>query len=89
MQKWEYRVIAGVDHTKLGLINRDPCYIQLTTEGEKILMGSRDFKTQGGGNETKAMAQLIAQLGEEGWELVGVASKDRSHSLYFKRPKQD
>jgi len=38
--------------------------------------------------ERDAVAQLIAQLGEEGWEMVGCGSlQERKHCIYFKRPK--
>ena len=48
-----------------------------------------EFKNRPKGvSEADAVAQLIAQLGDEGWEMVAAGNIGEStHSLYFKRLK--
>jgi hypothetical protein len=84
MQKWEYCVISGVSTRNEGLHSYYPKVIRLTTEGAEA---SR-LPEEKGAQETDSLAIVIAQMGNEGWELVGCGNTSASyHSLYFKRPK--
>lgn len=66
--------------TALDFHTYKPRFYRLTAQGAELVT---DFKNRPKGmSEADAVAQLIAQLGDEGWELVGV-----DHILYFKRPK--
>jgi hypothetical protein len=83
MQKWEYCVVSGIgrsaDHRRFD--THYPCFSRLTSNGVESVT---DFKNRPRGvSEWDAVAQLIAQLGDEGWEMVGADAA----SLYFKRPK--
>ena len=42
------------------------------------------------GDDREDRETLLRQLGNEGWELAGVAGSDDHHNytLYFKRPKE-
>ena len=91
MSKWEYCAVVGL---RKPLSNRqlDPKYPAIwyfTPSGVVI-----NEITGGKGLETKEIGRVIANLGEQGWEMVGCAnvveggsnSTDSSHCLYFKRP---
>ncbi len=81
MQKWEYCVVSGIGPS---LATSYPAAYRMTARGIEIVM---DFKKlPKGASEINAVAQLIAQLGEEGWEMVGSGNTGSGHhSLYFKR----
>ena len=86
MDKWEYCVLGPIkDVDNRGLIGDYPAWIYFTLDGpKKAPVNIRD-----GGNEPTVLAKAIAQLGLEGWELVGVgdvgADRTSYHVLYFKR----
>jgi len=82
MQKWEYCVIHGLS----GTIMYHPRCDRMTNKGVEYVT---DFKSRPkGASEWDAVAQFIAQLGDEGWEMVGAGTtSDIVHSIYFKRPK--
>jgi hypothetical protein len=80
MQKWEYCKIIRVEN----YFSYHPLLFRFTINGEE----REDIpKNPQGMGKDDAIARVIAQLGEEGWELVGVGRYDQTHTLYFKRPK--
>ena len=84
MQKWEYCVV--------GPISRDPDVIERENAGISYIY-TDCVKTRTVDNK-KEFPQIIAQLGNEGWELTGVTpiyqgSAYTHHILYFKRPKSE
>jgi hypothetical protein len=82
MQKWEYCVIAGL-HTVEAIESLK--HYRVTKNGFELVT---DFKKRPiGVSESDAVGQLIAQLGDEGWELVGAGNTGYLHTLYFKRQK--
>jgi len=84
MQKWEYCIITGVHADFTG--DHPGCY-RLTSKGRELVT---DFSNPPKGYaKTYLVAQFIAQLGEEGWEMVGAGTTNEgyAHILYFKRPK--
>jgi len=83
MQKWEYCIIDG--QRSIGTAYH-PGYYRVTNIGFELVT---DFSNRPKGvSESGAIGQLISQLGEEGWEMVGAGSilAGSSHILYFKRP---
>lgn len=77
MQKWEYCVVVGLSRlTTERYMHPDyPALWTLTPSGVNYkLMGKP---------ESEELAKTIAQLGEEGWEMVGASGS----FVYFKRPK--
>jgi hypothetical protein len=89
MQQWEYCVVGPVKSLgSEGLKGYYPTLAFLTREGPRNTSLS-------GGNEALKIAQTIAQLGEEGWELTSCGSilavgggGAPNHLPYFKRKKQ-
>jgi hypothetical protein len=82
MQKWEYAVVEGMqgEHTS------NPRFHIFTEFGWESVDFSEDSPETA--QPMNAVAQLIARLGEQGWEMVGTASTGQNaHCLYFKRPK--
>ena len=79
-EKWEYCKLDGINA-------RDYGYSQLvffTSEGEKIESLSGDEKTP----ERKKVAIRIAELGKEGWEMVGLGvTSEFIYIVYFKRKR--
>lgn len=82
MQKWEYCAISGLQ----GLQTSYPRMYLFTHNGMEIVA---DFKKRPKGvPERDAVGQLIARLGDEGWEMIGTGNIDEvMHCIYFKRPK--
>ena len=82
MQKWEYCTIHGLGNKKTSF----PHYYRLTDKGFEPVTDFR--KRPKGVSEADAVGHLIAQLGDEGWEMVGAGNVSESyHCLYFKRSK--
>jgi len=88
MPKWEYCVLTGIKGS-----NFYPHYPRLqrfTLDGYG-LEDMVDFgKRPKGLTELTAVAQAIARLGEDGWEMVSAGSRGRlddTYCIYFKRPK--
>jgi hypothetical protein len=81
MPKWEYCLIVGMTQ-----VNPEyPVFYRITSKGYEI---ANDFKKLPKDVLQKdAVAMLIAQLGEDGWEMVGTGAtrEGTSHSIYFKR----
>ncbi|MFH2040104.1 MAG: hypothetical protein ABIJ65_11790 [Chloroflexota bacterium] len=82
MQKWEYCAITGILHSGRNLSLNYPAIWRFTKTG----WDKTDIK----GDEMNLVAKNIAELGEQGWEMVGTGPLDegRAHILYFKRPKE-
>jgi hypothetical protein len=83
MTKWEYCVLTGV----YGLGQRNPSLFRITASGPELVT---DFKNRPRGiDERQAVAQMIFQLGEDGWELILGQNTETfgSSIMWFKRPK--
>jgi len=88
MQKWEYCVISHlVDDVGTGWHPTYPKLTRFTPSGRQVTDLTR--KRGVTPNEWDYVAQLIAQMGEDGWEMVGIYGDDGNgkHGIYFKRPK--
>lgn len=86
MQKWEYCAIASL-HAPVGLPGITPYYPKLSRFTQSGLQVT-DLGRKGGKGEQDYVAQLIAQMGEDGWEMVGIfQTGEKEHGIYFKRPK--
>ena len=86
MTRWEYCAVSGIS-TGGHILTHYPYLIRFPPDGPEAthLKGTRDRK------ERDVVAQTIAELGENGWELVSAvyAGGDfGTYSLWFKRPKQ-
>jgi hypothetical protein len=81
MQKWEYCAIVGIRRADDGLNPYRPGIWHFTELG---IQSTRIEKP-----EADEVAKTIAQLGEQGWEMVGAGStvEGSQHVLYFKRPR--
>jgi len=83
MSKWEYCAVHSV------LADAKYQYLTCYDGWQRAL----DYFTVTGGNRTEikkgpdALAQAIAELGEQGWEMVGCGNVYTFHVIYFKRPK--
>ena len=63
-----------------------PTAYRITNRGFELVTDFRN-RPKGAFNET-VVGQFIAQLGEEGWEMVGAGNEAAGvHCLYFKCPK--
>jgi hypothetical protein len=83
VQKWEYCIITGIVPWSGGIDSED--HLQYFGEGSPEITYFRHTRDA---RRPQILAQTIAQLGEEGWEMVGCAFAGvRGHHLYFKRPK--
>jgi hypothetical protein len=94
MAKWEYCVLVGVstsrDYTELH--THYPKLIRVTENGTELVTNFKDRPKNI--TESKSVAQMLFQLGEDGWELVfgqnfgegGITQHDDT-SMWFKRPK--
>ena len=83
MTKWEYCAVSGIVRGGDTYLS---CLIRFTPDG---VVRTRLKKTRSESEQT-VVAQTIAKLGEDGWEMVSAVSEGGpfdSHSLYFKRPK--
>lgn len=79
MQKWEYCTVVGFYIQGGDLETFFPAAMHFTAKGLKIV----EIKKP----EHLEVALAIAQLGEEGWEMVGCGNTGAErHCLYFKRP---
>ncbi len=79
MQKWEYALLRGVES---GFHVTYPVFFRLTSRGLERVTDFRKLPEEL--TEKEAVAMFVAQLGEEGWEMVGPAI---SGDLFFKRPR--
>jgi hypothetical protein len=84
MQKWEYCMLTGIVPLGGGIDSEE--HLQyFRSDPPEIVKIRRTAQLQ----RHQVLAQTIAQLGEEGWEMVGcVFAGHLGHHLYFKRPKE-
>lgn len=77
MQKWEYCAVTDfICSGKAQLAGIDAWLTAFTLDGVTA-------------THVRNMAQLVAELGMDGWEMVGCGNtSEYSHNLYFKRPKE-
>ncbi len=87
MQKWEYCEISGLRAGGL----RYTEFVKLSAKGRQVVTAVNLSQTNDADKHREAQdtfACIIAQLGEEGWEMVGAGNiSEGQHTLYFKRPK--
>ncbi len=77
MQTWEYcRITSTLNEYHLVFFN---------STGTKVVRIVQD-KTKGDRSDVDAYHRRVAELGIEGWELVGVSNEGAIQYLYFKRP---
>jgi len=82
MQKWEYCAITGIS-------GGGNLLFPVTNPSNAILVKFTGEKQEWGGgvNDHDHLAQIIARLGIEGWEMVGCGNiRENIHAMYFKRP---
>lgn len=86
MQKWEYCRLVGIGKGwgfESASHNYYPELIFFTVEGEK-------HEKLSGESESLRVSKRIAELGLDGWEIIGVASRGpenyQSDTIYLKRP---
>lgn len=85
MPKWEYCAIVGLSRYDKRLVPGDPAIWRFTPTGIEVvdIRGQQDV-------EAAEVAQSIATLGEQGWEMVGCGNTSQFHHVvYFKRPKPE
>ena len=76
MQNWEYCAIGRISWAEEGISSLKPVLSRITADGQEV---------NGIGG---SVAQTIAQLGDEGWEMVGCGNAGPGyHVIYLKRPK--
>jgi hypothetical protein len=80
MTKWEFCSIYPIEEYRHWLVPYGDGFKEtFTLEG-----GKREEVP----DDPHDLARSIAQLGEDGWELVGCGNvSEVRHALYFKRPK--
>ena len=88
MQKWEYCTLGPIEFssTSFKWVPNEPTRIKFTRNG----MAEEGFKIDQASSLKDVqdeVAKVLAQLGDEGWEMVGCGAVFASgHFLYFKRP---
>ena len=81
MQKWEYCVLGLIkDMNRDGLVGYYPRVVFFGLNGI-----DKNVSLHHEENEQFNIAKAIAQLGMEGWELVGTGDTTAKHVIYFKR----
>jgi len=88
MQKWEYCTLGPIEYssTSWQWIPNEPIRILFTSKGIKEQGFDLDESSSLKDVQDK-VATVLAQLGEQGWEMVGCGSVFAAgHFLYFKRP---
>lgn len=80
---WEYVLLSGIAGEAAGAFRTaSPRCVWLTKDGPELIsdFGDRDPSV----SEPDAVLSAIADLGDQGWEMVGSPSNGL---LFFKRPK--
>lgn len=88
-QKWEYCAITGFEHRQKGYASPS-AYVAV------VRYFPNNTEEIEGPLESEALANALAKLGDDGWELVAVkvdfqlrdGNGDTHPSFYFKRPKR-
>jgi hypothetical protein len=85
MSKWEYCVVVGLRRSGNNTVTTYyPSVEYFTPQGMEVV----EVHHQNKRDEITQLVQTIAQLGEEGWEMVGCGNNSEvTHSIYFKRLK--
>lgn len=87
MQKWEYCIIDGIETQTLISPAVGGWFYKGLMTGKGIELADYNCKLTGL-TKGDTVSQCIAQLGDDGWEMVGAGNMSESrHCLYFKRPK--
>ncbi len=86
MSKWEYCVVGPIKNNLEGYY---PKLVYLTAQGPSAV----GIRPQQGASEPEVLAMTLAQLGEEGWEMVSCGAvpfgtENDCHVIYFKRMKE-
>lgn len=80
MQEWEYCAIVGVSRYDRNLNPGYPALWYFTASGVDIVEIA-------GQEEAADVARAVAELGAQGWEMVGCGNTSQfHHAIYFKRP---
>ena len=72
MQKWEYTILRATS-TDFGLV--------LTYINDEYVAKTKGFKIEG-----QSLVEHLAQMGKDGWEVVGMAAEGTSIKFILKRP---
>lgn len=85
MAKWEYCAVVGLRRSGNNTVTSYyPSVEYFTAKGVQTVPIRGDTRE----DEIASLARTIAQLGEEGWEMVGCGNNSEvTHSIYFKRLK--
>lgn len=91
MQTWDYCMLKGCTTNEEGFCTEAPRLIFFRRKGLSVVALDRKtiHRTYGFESAGDYVANVIALLGEEGWEMVSavpVAGQPGNHALYFKRP---
>jgi len=82
MQKWEYCAVYQITQMGGWLTSVGMAYIEEFTDRGAT---RKNFE-----HSPDALADVIAGLGNEGWEMVGTGVvSEHYHTLYFKRPIEE
>lgn len=87
MTRWEYCVVTGIG-TRANIGTYMPYLIRFTRSG----YDRTHLKKTRHAGEREVVARTIAELGADGWELVGavhVGESSQTYSLWFERPTAD
>jgi hypothetical protein len=76
MQKWEYLTVQFTD--------AQPVHSDAVPQAARGLINGQDTGNQ-------PIHEVVSKLGQEGWEMMGIARRDELFGLYlfFKRPHSD
>jgi hypothetical protein len=78
MQNWEYCAVT--------YITGDTTVVSEYYSSHLIMFGPHGIQATKLANDSHSVAQAIAALGMDGWEMVGCGnSRESYHNLYFKR----
>jgi len=93
MQRWEYCYISGVSPTRDGFNSEFPTKRTFISEEPYIIKEELWLDRKQHIEEVLGVAEAIALLGENGWEMVGAVCDSTpptkyGTTLYFKRPKE-
>lgn len=80
MQKWEYCAVIGVGREGIVFGGADPALYTFNQDGTQ--------EQRIGGKIYREIGKIVAKLGAEGWEMVGIGATHGGnyHTIYFKRP---
>lgn len=93
MKRWEYCYISGVTPTTDGFGSMYPKKRTFISKDPYLIKDELALDNKHHNEEVLGVAEAIAKLGEDGWEMVGAVCDSTSSdkfgtTLYFKRPKE-